>query len=272
MKFTAICLLFIGSLSMPVIAFSQHAKTSGDISWITTFPDSVESYTSRLEQLNQLLLEQPENANLYLKRGAINLGLHEFDQSIDDFTQAINKGDMDEAYFGRGMARGRLQDHEAAIADMDIYIGRHPESSVAYTKRGIRKLWNADREAAKADFIKAIELDSANAEANDDLGVIYAQEGDYQRAISHFKSTIHIDPTYHKAYHNLAMAYYLTDQNLIALATVDQGMTLVPGSRDSLLLKAEILKALGQQERAQELIDEAEFMNTGNWSERAPVQ
>lgn len=272
MKLTVTCLMLIGSLSLPIFAFSQHAETSGDISWITTFPDSVESYNSQLEQLNQLLTEQPQNANLYLKRGAIHLGLHDFDEAIEDFTQAINKGDMAAAYFGRGMARGRLQDHEAAIADMDTYISRHPKSSVAYTKRGIRKLWNADREAAKADFTKAIELDSGNAEANDDLGVIYAQEGDYQRAISHFKNTIRIDPTYHKAYHNLAMAYYLTDQNLIALATVNQGMTLLPGSRDTLLLKAEILKTLGQPERAQELIDEAEFMNTGNWSERVPVQ
>lgn len=272
MKFTIAYLLFIGSLSLPMIAFSQHATTSGDISWITTFPDSVDSYKSQLEQLNQLVVEHPQDANLYLKRGAIQLGLHDFEGAIDDFTDAINKSDMDEAYFGRGMARGRLQDHEAAIADIDIYISRHPENALAYTKRGIRKLWNADRESAKADFIKAIELDSGNAEANDDLGVIYAQEGDYQRAIRHFKSTIRIDPTYHKAYHNLAMAYYLTDQNLIALATVNQGMALQRGSRDSLLLKAEILKALGQPERAQELIDEAEFMNTGNWSERVPVQ
>jgi tetratricopeptide (TPR) repeat protein len=200
------------------------------------------------------------------------LGLNRFERAVEDFSFAINKADIDEAYYGRGLARGRIQQHDAAISDLDIYIIRHPQSSIAFTKRGIRKLWNDDREAARADFLKAIQLDENNAEAHDDLGVIYAQEGKYDLAIRQFKNTIRIDPTFHKAYHNLAMVYYLTDQNLLALANVNQGIAIAPGARNTLLLKAEILTALGEAEYARQLTEEAQNMQSGDWSERAPVE
>ena len=263
-----LCTIFL----LSPCAYGNNNEPKGNLSWITAFPESRTTLRQQLESLNLKIKQEPDSAQLYVKRGAALLGLHEFENAIDDFTIAIDKADIDEAYYGRGIARGRIQLYDAAISDLDVYIERHPESSTAYTKRGIRKLWSDDQDAAKADFKKAIKLDVNNAEASDDLGVIYAQEGQYDLAIKQFKHSIRMDPAFHKAYHNLAMVYYLTDQNLLALASVNQGIEIFPASRNSLLLKAEVLKALGETEHAEQIIDQARHLHSSDWSERVPVE
>ena len=61
--------------------------------------------------------------------------------------------DKADAYAGR-TARGKPFEVRAvgardAIADLDVYIQRHPGSSVAYTKRGVRNIWRNDLAAAE---------------------------------------------------------------------------------------------------------------------------
>ena len=61
---------------------------------------------------------------------------------------------------------------EEGILDLDIYIQRRPSSSLAHTKRGVRKMWRGDFDGARADLERAVHLNPNNAEAHDDLGVI----------------------------------------------------------------------------------------------------
>ena len=115
---------------------------------------------------------------------------------------------------------------------------RHPTSSRAYTKRGVRYLWVHNDAKAEQDFKHAIKLNADNAEAHDDLGVIIARRGEYKQALQHFNAAVSIDPTYFKAYHNLAMVYFLQGQDSMALSAVEHSLALVPEQRNSLLLKA----------------------------------
>ena len=68
------------------------------------------------------------------------------------------------------------------------------------------------------------------------------------------------------------MAYYVLEMDIDALAAVNIALKLDPESRNSMLLKSEILKAMGRQDEALEAHDEAMFLPEGNWSERAPVR
>jgi tetratricopeptide (TPR) repeat protein len=193
----------------------------------------------------------PDDAEAYLKRGEARFKLHEFDKAIEDFNAALQRNDgLDDAYFGRGMSLGRRGEIDEGIADLSVYIRRNPDSSLAYTKRGVRYIWKGDLGNAEKDLKRAIALDANNAEAHDDLGVILAQHGNYPLAIDHFQTCIKRDPYYQKAYHNLAMVYYITDQTEKALRVVNQSLKLNPASRDSLLLKSNILEMLGRHAEA----------------------
>lgn len=233
---------------------------------------TVEQLWQRLDQLDGQIAVSDAPAPLLIQRGNLNLEMLEFEDALADFDQALTL-DADEAHFGRGMALGRLGRVEEGIAALTTYIARHPESSVAYTKRGVRHLWNGDDASAERDLRKALTLDPDNAEAHDDIGVVYARRQEYARAIDHFTRTISIDPTYLKGFHNLGMAYYLSGRDSLALFAVEQALALNPRERNTLMLKAHILQAMGQLEAAAEVAEEAEFLPaSGDWSERVPVK
>lgn len=226
-----------------------------DLARLDELVDS-EEVTREVARLDAALRTQPKSAALYARRGAAWFKLREFDKTIEDFTTALRRnGQLDEA-----------------LIDLGVYIHRHPTSSLAYTKRGVRYLWKGDLENAEKDFTRAIALDPGNAEAHDDLGVIHAQRGGYDKALQHFQATVKHDPTYQKGYHNLAMVYYLTSRNDQALSAVQKALQLTPEARDSLLLKGAILEALGRHAEARTLKDDAEFLPQGERSSRMPVQ
>lgn len=235
--------------------------------------DPANTIEASIARYNREIFANPDDATLYLARADAFLQLHEFDRAIDDYTRAIKRDDrLDQAYYGRGMARGRVGLIKQGIADLSVYITRHPSSSVAYTKRGVRHIWNRDLLSAERDLKRAIELQPNNAEAHDDLGVIYAQRGETRVAIEHFRTTIRLDSSYQKGYHNLATAYMISGNAAAALPAVDAALRLDPVSRNSLLLKGEILKALGRNDEARAIIEHAEFLPEGNWSERWSVK
>ena len=226
-----------------------------------------------LEMLTQKISRQTKNPLLYIKRGKILFLLHEFDKAIDDYNVALSIDDsLQQAYFERGMALARNGQLEAGINDLTHFIKFNPNSSLAYTKRGVRYIWAGKLELAKKDLLQAVKLDQSNSEAHDDLGVIYAQLKDFDKALEHFSFAIQYDPSYQKAYHNLAMAYILTSRPQQALVAINKSLILDNDSRNSLMLKSEILSALGNNKEANAVMRKAEFLPEGNWSERFEIQ
>lgn len=204
--------------------------------------------------------------------GAARFRRGEFAPAVEDLTAAIAADAADaDAYFWRGMALGRMGRIAEGIRDLDEFLARRPESSLGYGKRGIRHLWNGDRNKAEADFRRAIELDPANAEAHDDLGVILALRGEFVTASDHFATAARIDPSYRKAHHNLAMTRFLAGRYEEALAGVDRALALEPSARESTLLKSEILDAMGRGDEARRLKRRASGLTETDWSERMPL-
>lgn len=225
-----------------------------------------------LREYSRLIAAEPHFAVLYTLRGEAYYALDDLPKAVDDYTSAIKLDDFqDKAYFGRGMALGRMGRVEEAIADLSVFILRHPTDSVAYTKRGVRNIWRNNLVEAERDLSRAIQLEPTNAEAHDDLGVVHAKRNRLALASHHFSAAIRLDPGYQKAYHNLGIVFYMSGQNQQALDIVDTGLKLAPDSRSMLMLKAMILQALGETDLAREIEARAEFLPEANWTERSEV-
>ncbi len=234
---------------------------------------TMEEARSEINRLNTEIEKNPKNARLYLERGRIRFLTRELEEAVMDFDQALELDpDLNSAYFGRGMAKGRMGLLEEGIADLTRYIHANPESSLAYTKRGVRHIWNKNFKSARADLETAVRLDANNAEAHDDLGVVLAQLGEPQKAIIHFKKARAIEPGYPKVHHNLAMAYYLTNEPNRALESVNDSLRLDANNKSSMLLKSVVLKKLGRTAEAKAIREKAEFLPGGNWSERSELR
>lgn len=222
----------------------------------------------QLQQLSSQILKNRNPAPYLLKRADLYFELHEFDSAIQDYSKALELDDsLDEAYFGRGMALGRQGKVAQGIQDISVYIERNPTSSLAYTKRGVRYIWLGDLKNAESDLLNAIKLNPNNAEAHDDLGVVYATDKKYIKAIYHFKRVIALDARYQKGYHNLAMVYQITGEQQLALKTINAALTLSPSDKESLLLKSAILDDAGRHLEAQSILQQANLLPNGNWSE-----
>ncbi len=233
---------------------------------------SREEALAALEKYSRMIEAEPHYAPFHTLRGDAYYDLNDLHAAMQSYTAAIRLDDgQDKAYFGRGMALGRMGLVDEGIADLDVYIRRHPESSTAYTKRGVRNIWRNNLAAAERDLVRAIELDPKNAEAHDDLGVVHARHRRLKEAAHHFGIAIKLDPSYQKAYHNLAIVFYMTGQYAEALQILDAGLQLEASSRNSLLLKSSILQAMGRVEEAKQLAGQAEFLPEDNWSERSAI-
>lgn len=258
--------------------FLNVAKTASDYLSPSRFINSKTNTSAlpiehTLEILNQKIAQQTKNPLLYIKRGQLFFQLHDFDKAIDDYNVALSiDNSLKQTYFERGMALARNGQIEAGISDLTYFIKFNPNSSLAYTKRGVRYIWAGKLDYAKKDLLQAVKLDKSNSEAHDDLGVIYAQEKEFDKALNHFSLAIQYDPSYQKAYHNLAMLYILSNNPQQALVAINKALILDNDSRNSLMLKSEILNVLGKKNEADAVIRNAEFLPEGNWSERFEIQ
>ncbi|GMT50040.1 MAG: hypothetical protein IEMM0008_1579 [bacterium] len=262
----------------------DRAVTSDEIHILITQKVTYEAMTKLISQYTRKISLNTGRSDLYIARGDAYFKMQKYEKAVKDYSKAIELHDIDEAYFKRGLAYGRNTDFDEGIADLSIYIKRHPRSSLAYTKRGVRHLWKEDFRSAKKDFITATTLDPRNAEAHDDLGVIYARQANqskdpeyqakmYGKAIEHFLATIKADPTYQKAYHNVAIAYYIMGQNSQALLAINYALNLSPDAQNSLFLKVSILKALGRLDEAKKLQKRAVFVpEVCHWTESVPMK
>lgn len=231
-----------------------------------------EKINATLTRLDGAIVEAPKIPLNYVERGDVYYLINDFHRAVADYTAALTLDDkQDNAYFGRGMAYGRMGLVDEGIADLSVYITRHPDSSVAYTKRGVRNIWRNNLQDAERDLMRAVELDPKNAEAHDDLGVVHAKHQRISIAARHFATAIQLDPIYQKAYHNLAISYFMAGQSQHALKIIDAGLDLDAENRSSLILKATILEALGRESEAKKIADYAEFLPESNWSERTAI-
>lgn len=226
-----------------------------------------------IEILSQKISNKKDQPMLYIQRGQHYFQLHEFDKAISDFNRAISiDNTLQQAYFERGLALARNGQIDKGIKDLSYFIKYNPTSSLAYTKRGVRYIWAKKLNLAQQDLEHAVKLDITNSEAHDDLGVLYAQKKYFDEALRHFGLAIQYDPSYQKAYHNIAIAYYLTNKSKQALLAINKSLALDKNSRNSLMLKGEILMSLGNINEANKIIEKAEFLPEGNWSERFSIQ
>lgn len=260
------CFEYLHTNAEPFLSPLKVEKISAESA--TEYADAGE-LQEQLKQLNLRLQQAAEPARLYIERGQLYFQLHEFEKAVADYDKALALDKtLDDAYFGRGMAKGRLGQVQQGIDDLSVFIKRNPQHSRAYTKRGVRYIWLGKLDKAREDLTTAIKLDPGNAEAHDDLGVLYAHNKQYTQAIKQFKRVVNIDPSYQKGFHNLAMAYHIVGEKRNALDAVNTALNIQPNERNSLLLKGEILNSLAMFEEAKAVTERAEFLPEGNWSER----
>jgi len=200
------------------------------------------------------------------------LGEQKFKLALKYYDKVIRLDrDIDAAFLGRSIANDGAGRLEESIADLNVYILRNPDDSMAHVYRGVRYMSRGDMVVAETNLLKAIELDPRNARAYDDTGVLYARQGYLEHSLKYFGQALRLDPYNETAYHNLAIVYYLQEVNDKALIAVNRAIRLTPEAYDTYILKAQILDALGKVEEAKKVRHYAKFLNADSWKDSASI-
>lgn len=222
---------------------------------------------------NHGLVEPEATKESYLAHADQLLGQQKFSQALSFYTKVINMDRaVDDAFLGRSIAYSGVGRVEESIADLNVFILRNPQHSMAHVYRGIRYMSQGDFDYAETNLLTAIQLNPRNARAYDDLGVLYAQQGHLKHALKYFGQALRLDPYNETAYHNLAIAYFLLEENKKALGAVNRAIRLTPEARDTYILKAQILDAMGQVEEAKKVRHYAQYIDNGHWSDSASIK
>jgi tetratricopeptide (TPR) repeat protein len=102
---------------------------------------------------------------------------------------------------------GESQDAKA-LKQLDIAVRLKPDSAAARTNLAASLVHTGKPELAEEQFLKAIDLEPANYDANHNLGELYIQSKKMAEAAPFLQKAQDIHPSYDNGY-DLALAYYL---------------------------------------------------------------
>ncbi|NET56716.1 MAG: tetratricopeptide repeat protein, partial [Symploca sp. SIO2E6] len=117
-------------------------------------PQNGEFTASKVKRVSEeILLESPENPEVYLKRGDAHQSQGDYTEAIADYTEAIRlRSDYVEAYFQRGIAHALQGESQKAIEDFNEVLNIKPDLWIAYYIRGLVRIDMKDYPTAIADF------------------------------------------------------------------------------------------------------------------------
>ncbi len=157
--------------------------------------------------------------------------INRFEQATDTFGRVVQFTDNDaieqEAWINKGAAHAELEEYQEAI---DSY-----------------------REALRID---GDSEHAATAETN--LAYALWNSGQGEKALEHAERAVEIDPRFPQAWYN--RGFFLLERGLAedAVTCFDNALRLGHRTADTLEEKARALEELGEDDRAEELADEAE--------------
>ncbi len=157
---------------------------------------------------SQAILLNPQDGNAYFDRGFAFYGLEKYKEAIADYTQAIKLNSENAyPYYGRGLARSQVKDNKGAIGDFSKAIALKPEYTEAYLQRGILRRRLKLRQAAIQDFDQIIKIDPSDAKAYYQRALTQSINKQKNAAIKDYTDAININPKYIEAYLNRGDAY-----------------------------------------------------------------
>lgn len=135
---------------------------------------------------------EPTNVQLYEKLGEIyRWNLNKLDQAISYYRQATQLSPENGwSHAALGWALYAADQPAQGQQELDIALQLSPEESIIQRIVGEAMLQYQSAEQAIPYFVKAIQIDPANAEAHLGLARAYRQQGDFDLALQHAEQTV----------------------------------------------------------------------------------
>jgi tetratricopeptide (TPR) repeat protein len=151
------------------------------------------------------------------------------EESIVDYSRAIQLSATSQNYEYRGIAYQDMKQHTKAIEDFTKAIELNPKATHLYMWRALsyESTFQSDKQCA--DYERVIQLDPHNADAHFSMGnVLIIRLAEYERAITYLEKALVIDPNYARAYHVLGYCYERMGNYDAAMVQYDRAINVNP--------------------------------------------
>lgn len=196
------------------------------------------------------------------QRGVRDLGRHEYDRAIDDFTRAARlEPAVAKHLYDRGVAYFQKGDESHALADFTAALRLAPGDLLALMARGDLEFARGDRARAEEDYAMAVRLAPDPQGALERRSAAHERAGLFEAAVRDYDSLIDraSDASRRAAWLNArCWARAEWGQELDgALADCDQALALLPASPDILDSRGFVQLRLGRYKTAVDDYDAA---------------
>ena len=175
----------IAAAGVCCLMISMLTGCGNDTAKITEGMQLIETldYQGALSAFDEAETEQEDSRLIARGRGIASMGLTEYGQAVEYFTQALGQGsgwvqsvDYDMNYY---LAAAYTKNGQPAEAKKvyDAILGLKPEEKDAYFLRGSAELELGDYESAKADFDRVISMDPKNYDRLIQIYEVLAEHG-----------------------------------------------------------------------------------------------
>lgn len=204
-------------------------------------------YTASIDNYNQALKINTNDAEIYYKRGLAYYQLGDYEAAIADYSQAININLHDaKSYHKRGLALSQIAAYEAAIADYTQALRINPHAAVVYRNRAEARSHLGDNQGAIEDYTQALKINPHDANAYKNRGIsrylLGTQPG--------FTQAIQINPQDANAYKNRGNARADIGDYPGAIEDYTQAIQINPHSADIYYNRGNARYDLGDEEGA----------------------
>lgn len=133
-----------------------------------------------------------------------------------------------DALFNLGMCYCQLDNPEKAVQALSECVKHHPDYSNAYVALGYAHSMLLQNGPARENFLKALQIDPANAYALQNLGNLYGKEEDFKKAIECLEKAFAANPEDQQTAYSIGYAYFKTgrpdmaEKYLIAAVDLDR--------------------------------------------------
>lgn len=127
---------------------------------------------------------EPDNALALQGLGIAHFDARRFAEAEAPLQKAVEiDGSLWRAHNTLGILADRRDQYDVAVEHYTLAIQAQPTIASIRNNRGYSKYLSGDLEAAKRDFLAALDIDPEFERAWQNIGLIYAREKDYPRAL-----------------------------------------------------------------------------------------
>jgi tetratricopeptide (TPR) repeat protein/S1-C subfamily serine protease len=221
----------------------------------------LKKYDFALKSIDIAIGLESNDLTLLNEKAAILFDLKQYSEAIAIYDEIIRKEPETYAYYNRGLAKYTLGNKQAAIADYDKALTLNPKFAEAYNNRGNAKSAVGDNQAAIADYDKALALNPKDARTYNNRGITKFDLGDNQAAIADYNRAIALNPKYAEAYYNRGLAKSALGNKQDEIADYDRAISFNPKYAKAYYNRGVAKSALGDKQGAITDYDRAIALN-----------